>query len=144
MSKRTTSSMVNSSARRLCKDEMFDNFDKVLFPTSRIMRGSETNRVNAATTPHVLHHNRMFRLLRWRQKHVELLFHRKCLMRARTWVRCGLVAQCHKDVVWRVTELHTCTMQWASVASGLSQSVPAACSIPMSVDPIMSSTMCGF
>ena len=61
--------------------EAFDSFDYMLLPTSRIMRAAREKNTQTSQRPRVLHHSQLCRCLR-RQKHVGLLCHRKCLMRA--------------------------------------------------------------
>ena len=78
--------------------EASDSFDNMLLPTSRIMRAAREKTTQTSQRPRVLHHSQLYRCLRWRQKHVGLLCHRKCLMRARSRVLCGLLVQCHKAV----------------------------------------------
>ena len=90
-----------------------------------------------------LRNGQLCRCLRWRQKHVGLLSHRKCLVRAPCRVFCGLLVQRQKAVAWGSRTQHLHRLQVASVASGLSQSVPLVSFMPMSVDPSVSSTIFG-
>ena len=62
--------------------EASDSFDDMFSPTSRIMRAAREKNTQTSQRPRVLHHSQLYRCLRCRQKHVGLLCHRKCLMRA--------------------------------------------------------------
>ena len=118
--------------------EASDSFDNMLLPTSRIMRAATEKITQTSQRPRVLHHSQLCRRLRWRQRHVGLLCHRKCLMRARSRV-----------FFWPRSVPQSCrlkgnrTQHLASVASGLSQSVPLVSFMPVSVDPSVSSTIFG-
>ena len=61
--------------------EASDSFDNMLLPTSRIMPAAREKIKQTSHRPRVLHHSQLCRRLR-RQKHVGLLCHRNCLMRA--------------------------------------------------------------
>ena len=94
-----TDSLVDGQRQRpkSLQKEASDSFDSMLLPTSRIMRAAREKIMQTSQRPRVLHHSQLCRCLR-RQKHVGLLCHRKCLMRARSRVFCGLLVQCHKAV----------------------------------------------
>ena len=98
LSKRTTSSMVSPNIRRACKRKLPTALMTCFSPTSRIMRAAREKNTQTSQRPRVLHHSQLYPCLRWRQKHVGLLCHRKCLTRARHRVFCGLLVQCYKAV----------------------------------------------
>ena len=78
-----------------------------------------------------LRNGQLCRCLRWRQKHVGLLSHRKCLVRARCRVFCGLLVQRHESCRLKGSRTqHLHRLQVASVACGLSQSVPLVSFMP--------------
>ena len=77
--------------------EASDSFDNMLLSTSRIMRAAREKLRERRNDPVSLHQSQLCRCL-GRQKHVGLLCHRKCLMRARDRVFCGLFVQCPKAI----------------------------------------------
>ena len=110
------------ASEELAKEGAFDSFDNMLLPTSRIMRAAREKIMQTSQRPRVLHHSQLCRCLR-RQKHVGLLCHRKCLMRARSrvllWPPRSVPQSC-RLIGSRTQHLHR--LQVAS--SGLSQTVP--------------------
>ena len=97
-SKQTTSSKVSPSVRRACKGKLPTASIACFCPHLESCALPEKKTARTSQLPRVLHHRQLCRCLRWRQKHVGLLCHRKCLARARSRVLCGLLVQCHKAV----------------------------------------------
>ena len=124
--------------------EASDSFDNMFSPTSRIMRAAmEKNSANVATTPCPSSQSTvpMFALAseaRWASlsPQVPHAGSKPSLL----WPPRSVPQSCRLNGN-RTQHLHR--LQVASVASGLSQSVPLVSFMPMSVDPIVSSTMFG-
>ena len=122
--------------------EAFDSFDDMLLPTSRIMRAAREKIMQTSQRPRVLHHNQLCRCLR-RQKHVGLLSPQVPRAGAKPrllWPLSSVPQSCRLKGN-RTQHLHR--LQVASVASGLSQSVPLVSFMPVSVDSSVSSTIFG-
>ena len=122
--------------------EAFDSFDNMLLPTSRIMRAAREKIMQTSQRPRVLHHSQLCRCLR-RQNHVGLLSPQVPRAGAKPrllWPPSSVPQSCRLKGN-RTQHLHR--LQVASVASGLSQSVPLVSFMPVSVDPSVSSTIFG-
>ena len=124
--------------------EASDSFGSMLLPTSRIMRAAREKNTQTSQRPRVLHHSQLYPCLRWRQKHVGHSLSPQVphvgSKPSLLWPPRSVPQSCRLKSN-RIQHLHR--LQVVSVASGRSQSVPLASSMPMSVDPSVSSTMFG-